>query len=165
MTQVELAVTTVPHCFTTTFVVGVTVPATMSDCFLCWILSEFHWEVTEWKGGWGKCCTTSSFPTVVVSNKITCYLKPELFVWFLLCYTGVVGVEDVNIGKYNFEEEPKDIPVEFSTFGAHVIILPQLLISVYTSRVAIVQLHCCWTRDITSAPIMLSSLYSRLFLR
>ena len=64
--QVQFAITTVPHCVTATVMVSV---ATMSGCFLHWVLSELHWKVTELKDGRRKSCTASTSTGVVVSNE------------------------------------------------------------------------------------------------
>ena len=75
-----------------------------------------------------------------------------------MCSRGEVGVEDVRVGLGCFEEEPKDVLVEFVAFSAHLVVLPQLVVPVDPAHIPSVFGHCRRAAHIHLATIVLSPL-------
>ena len=67
-------------------------------------------------------------------------------------------MKNVCIGETHLKQEPKDVPVEFATLSADMVILSELIVLVYPSHVPIVELHSRGAGDISVATIMLPPL-------
>ena len=157
MTEVNLALMAIPGCVPAPLGPSLVpaIPAATSDSGVGFTV--FHWEVKEWKVcGWSRMSIVTLFG-VIVPHKTFCQLQSELLER-LPCCTRVVTVEDVCISNSNFKQKPKDVAVELPTLHPHMVVLPQLVILVHPSHVAVVQGHCCWAWNIGPRTIMLTSL-------
>ena len=74
---------------------------------------------------------------VVLTHKTLGKLQSELLEW-LSCWTRMMGVQDVGISKSSLKHKPKNVSVKFVAFHAYMVILPQLVIPVHPSHVALI---------------------------
>lgn len=140
MTEVYLAFMAIPRCVPATLgpsLVPAVLAATSDNGVIFTVL---HWEVKEWKvSGWTR---VSIVPLlgVIIPHKTLCQLQSELLERLPFC-TGVVSAKNVCVSNSHLKQKPENVSVKLATLQPYVVVLPQLVILVDPSHVAVVEGH------------------------